>query len=427
MRRSLVRLILGSVLVFWVIAFGVMVLYARSQSWTQERARGEGVFLIHELLDSMPAQRRPQALQDLRQHTVVGLSLISTDEVERRVGRPTRPGDRIRHEATWRDEWYFLVFADGKEALAAGPVNPSVPSGFVPIGVILAIVGLPLIAVLVALRVERRLKKVEQASRALGAGELNARVDAGEASSSELAARFNAWSERIERRIRGRDELIQAVSHELGSPLSRLRFHMELLGTQSGRKREERLHAMTRELDALDELVAELLGYVQSDDLELDQGWFDPQRHLANLTELARLEVPEDRSVEVDLALSDGAQAYADQRLFQRVVENLLRNAVRHASRNVMLDFTEDEEYVEVVVHDDGPGIPDELRERVLAPFVRLGSDRNRKAGGVGLGLAIVRRIMQRHGGRVVIDRSPLGGARVTTRWPCPPRRNQPR
>jgi signal transduction histidine kinase len=139
-----------------------------------------------------------------------------------------------------------------------------------------------------------------------------------------------------------------------------------------------------------------------------------------DLTELARLEVPEDRLVEVELVLSNRAQAFADQRLFQRVVENLLRNAVRHADRIVMLEFTEDEGYDQIAVHDDGPGIPDELRERVLVPFVRLGSDRDRKSGGVGLGLAIVRRIMQRHGGRVVIDRSPLGGARVTTRWPHP-------
>lgn len=420
MRRSFVRLVVGSVLTCWAVGFVVLFFYVRSQSWTNERARGDGVFLVHEILDREPASSRAERLRELQQHFSVQLRLMSLDEVERRVGRPVGPDDRIPYRVSQREEWYFLVFSDGAGALAAGPVHPAVPSGVRPVGVILAIVIVPLIAGLLALRVERELTKVERASQALAVGELDARVDNPHGPSAELAASFNAMAERVERLIRSRDELVQAVSHELGSPLSRLRFHVELLENHSEVEREERLQAMTRELDALDELVAELLGYVQSDELELDRRVFDPHRGLNDLAELARLEALEDRAIDLDLALPTGASVFADPRLFQRAVENLLRNAMKYARGSVLLELTQDEEHVRVAVHDDGPGIPEDLRERVMIPFVRLEPDRDRKTGGAGLGLAIVSRIMHRHGGRLAIDSSPLGGAMVATWWPRP-------
>ena len=418
MRRSFLRLIVGSVLVCWAIGFLVLFVYAQGLSWTDHRARRDGVFLFHELLEQTPASSRAERVRELRPHTSVDLALFTVEEVERRVGRQVRPGEQIPHRVSMREEWYFLVFEDGQEALAVGPVNPGVPDGAWPIGIVIAVIGLPVIAGLVALRVERELTKVEHASQALAVGELGARVDNPRGPSNELAASFNAMAERVERLIRSREELIQAVSHELGSPLSRLRFHLELLESHSGAEHDDRLDAMARELDALDELVGELLNYVRSDEVELDKQAFDPKRSLGDLAELAQLEAPEDRTVEVELALPDGIRVLADQRLFQRAVENILRNAMRHARGTVRLEVAAGEEHVRVAVHDDGPGIPEPLREKVMTPFFRLEADRDRRLGGVGLGLAIVSRIMHRHDGRLVIADSVLGGAAVATLWP---------
>jgi signal transduction histidine kinase len=414
-------LVVGSVLACWLVGFVLLFLYSRSLSWTDDRVRTDGVFLVHEILNQEKASKRAGRLRALRKHFSVEFSLISLDEVEHRLGRPVRPGEQIPHKASEREEWYFLMFEDGQGGLAAGPVNPATPpAGFLPIGVILAIVGLPIVAGLLALRVERELRKVERASEAIAVGELSARVDNPHGPSNELATSFNAMAERVERLIRSRDELVQAVSHEIGSPLSRLRFHVELLENQSDGNREERLDAMARELDALDELVSELLGYVQYDERKIDRHLFDPNRSLADLAELATLEAPEDRRIEVDLKLPSGISIFADQRLFQRAVENILRNALQHAHGNVLLELTQDGAHVRVAVHDDGPGIPEELREKVMIPFFRLQKDRGRKTGGAGLGLAIVSRIMQRHGGRLAIASSPLGGATVSTMWPRP-------
>lgn len=418
MKRSFVRLVVSSVLVFWALGFVALFIWARSLPWTEEHARRNGVFLVHEMLAEVPASEREERLRQLRPHFTVELSLLSLDDIERRTGRRLAPGDVAHQQQTGRGHWRFLAFGDGEPALAAGPVVPAIPYGANPMGLVIGLVSLPLIAGLLAIRVQWELAKVERVSQALGEGELSARVDNRRGPSNELATSFNEMAERIERLIRSRDELVQAVSHELGSPLSRLRFHMELLESQAGEQREERLAAMTGELDALDELVAELLGYVQSDDLELDRQPFDPARGLADLAELASLEAPDDRTVEVTLALPEGIRVTADQRHFQRAVENLLRNAVRYARHEVRLELTEEADQVCVAVHDDGPGIPRDVREKVMIPFFRLESHRGRKKGGVGLGLAIVNRIVLRHGGRLAIEDSDLGGAAVVTYWP---------
>ena len=155
-----------------------------------------------------------------------------------------------------------------------------------------------------------------------------------------------------------------------------------------------------------------------SDELELERHAFDPTQGLTDLAELARLEAHGDRAVDVELELANDVQLVADRRLFQRAVENVLRNAVQHARGKVLLELSLDEHNVRVAVHDDGPGIPEELRDEVMIPFVRLDADRSRTTGGVGLGLAIVCRIMNRHNGRIEIGTSPLGGATVATLWP---------
>lgn len=397
----------------------VLAVYVRSQAWSEDRVRRAGVFLVYELLEETPAPGRAARLRALQQHSSVDLALISLDELERRIGRSASPGEGTAYRQSARKSWYFIVFQDGKDVLAAGPVNPARPAGVFPIGLIFSIVFLPIIIGAVAFRVERRLAKVERANQALAVGELSVRVDTQNgAQSDELATSFNAMAERIETLIKSRDELVQAVSHELGSPLSRLRFHVELLETLPEEKRNDRLQVMARELDTLDALVAELLSYVQSDDLKLDCQTFDPTQGLADLVELVQYELPDKRIIEVELKLSPGIHVFADKRLFLRAIENLLRNAVRYADSKVQLELTREGDQVSVAVHDDGPGIPKDMRDKVMLPFYRLEADRGREMGGFGLGLAIVHRITERHRGQLLIDTSPLGGASVVTKWP---------
>jgi signal transduction histidine kinase len=119
------------------------------------------------------------------------------------------------------------------------------------------------------------------------------------------------------------------------------------------------------------------------------------------------------RAVEV----SDTFTAYLDPRQMGRAVSNLLCNAARYAHAQVDLSIECADNLILLHVDDDGPGIPETARERVFEPFMRLDESRNRESGGFGLGLAIVQRIVEWHGGHASVSQSPLGGARFTLQW----------
>lgn len=418
MRTSFIRLVAGFVVLSWSALLGMGMVYARLQSWTDDRAKTDGVFLVHELLAQERPQDRRRRLDELQGNFSVDFELLPVERVQEHIGRALHPGEQVPHRVSLHEEWYFLAFADGSKVLAAGPVDPALPAGGFPIGLVGGLLVLPLLAGALALVVERSMRRVEQASDALAGGDFSARVEDAAGPSAELAVRFNAMAERVERLIEDRDELVQAVSHELGSPLTRLRLHLELLEGGEDDGRSAPILAMTRELDVLDELVAELMSYVQFDNVALQRRVFEVHQVLGDLAELAMLEAVEATSVEVHVTGGEGVAVFADPRAFQRTVENLLRNAVRYAQQEVRVEVSEEDNGLRVAVHDDGPGIAEELREKVLAPFIRIDDHRGRAGGGAGLGLAIVQRIVARHGGRLAIRTSPLGGAVVETWWP---------
>jgi signal transduction histidine kinase len=113
------------------------------------------------------------------------------------------------------------------------------------------------------------------------------------------------------------------------------------------------------------------------------------------------------------------AQHRGDAQHLQRVLRNLLDNAARHATGKVTIDLRGDGEHADLLVSDDGPGIPAADRERVFDRFVRLDDARSRDGGGSGLGLAIARGIVAEHGGTLTVDDAPAGGAALHIRLPC--------
>ncbi|MEL6179741.1 MAG: histidine kinase dimerization/phospho-acceptor domain-containing protein, partial [Myxococcota bacterium] len=336
MRRSFVRLTVQSVLLFWGALFLAAGWYAATRPWTHEDAQRTGALLAYEDLERTPSSKRASRLEVLRQHYSYPLKIVSTDNLRWRLGRHVTPGELIPERVTNQRAFLVGVFSDGSGGLIAGPINPLLSNSPRPMGLFLGLLGLPLLAILIAVRVERQLVKIERASEALAVGELHARVDNRNGPSNELATSFNIMAERVERLIQSRDELVQAVSHELGSPLSRLRFQLEFLEreamTSVGR---HRLESSMGELDRLEDLVAELLTYIQSDEIPLEPTRFAPAPVLTDLTELATLEADNDKELDVVLRLPNTAILTADPRQFQRALENILRNAVQHTEHTI--------------------------------------------------------------------------------------------
>jgi two-component system sensor histidine kinase RstB len=108
----------------------------------------------------------------------------------------------------------------------------------------------------------------------------------------------------------------------------------------------------------------------------------------------------------------------AEERYLHRVLQNLVTNALRYAGSRIVMVVDGDEDQVVIHVDDNGPGIPEHERERVFKPFARLDKSRHRASGGYGLGLSIVKRIVDWHGGDIRVDESPMGGARFTVILP---------
>jgi two-component system OmpR family sensor kinase len=141
----------------------------------------------------------------------------------------------------------------------------------------------------------------------------------------------------------------------------------------------------------------------------------EPQRALFEvepvLRECAEGLHPPPASLHLELAPRLGS-VDGDRRLLARAVGNLLRNAQKYAAHTVALSAHHDGAMLEILVDDDGPGIPEEERERIFEPFYRLDRSRDRATGGFGLGLSIARKAVKLHGGTLRVERSPLGGAR---------------
>ncbi|MEL6340069.1 MAG: ATP-binding protein, partial [Myxococcota bacterium] len=147
-----------------------------------------------------------------------------------------------------------------------------------------------------------------------------------------------------------------------------------------------------------------------------------PEYEACDLSDAVSAAVDEHRAWsqhEIDFdGVSDEVLVRVPARDVHRCVDNLLRNAERYASSKIVIRVTLDRDEVQLAVRDDGPGVPGEHRERIFEPFGRGEASRTRSAGGVGLGLAIVRRLLERAGGSVRVDDHPDGGAVFVVRWP---------
>ncbi|GGC57190.1 ATP-binding protein [Undibacterium terreum] len=270
----------------------------------------------------------------------------------------------------------------------------------------------------------RGLQSLSKVARDFGEGNLSARATTKKTSSIyPLAERMNQMAARIESLLEAQKNLMHSVSHELRTPVARLEFGLELLRqdvkkTADGSAAEARMQAMEADLIELNMLVKELLSLTRLDQQQ-------ENRH----TQFSLAEALHDcvgimdhalsgKLLKTDIGAGIGLMA-GDPRLISRAVTNLMMNAAKYASHQLVLSAHRlADGAVEVIVEDDGPGIPVEERERIFDPFYRLDRSRDRATGGFGLGLAIAQKAALLHGGNIHVAESSLGGARFVMRLP---------
>jgi signal transduction histidine kinase len=295
--------------------------------------------------------------------------------------------------------------------------NEGHPGALTPIVMLLGAVSvLWCMAALVAHKIGRPLSLLIAVTREIGAGNLSARVRLGRYQKGELgllAESVNDMASRIERQLSDQRELLAAVSHEVRSPLARLRVSAELL--RGDPHNVPALDALEREVIELDTLVGKLLVNSRLDFEALAKREVVGAELFAEV--LARRKLP---STLLEDA-SGSAQVSLDPTMIARALENLLDNAARHGNgptrcavrRAEPRETPRASESLVFEVCDGGPGFDVKTLPRVFDAFYRASSPNTTDAGSLGLGLALVRRIAQAHGGRAWAENLAAGGARV--------------
>ena len=263
-------------------------------------------------------------------------------------------------------------------------------------------------------RLTQRLEDLQRGVERWGKGDLGARVqEAGTDEVAFLAKRFNLAAQRVETLVKSHKSLLANASHELRSPLARIRMVLELMGDQSASTSTSR-QEISRNIGELDQLIDEILLASRLDARESDMGKVEQ----VDLTGLAAEECARAGAELVEVGHGHAIAVDGVPRLLRRALRNLLENARRYSSGAVTVEVTQDQTQAVVRVSDQGPGVPPEERERIFEPFYRLHGVSARD-GGVGLGLALVRSIATRHNGSVSCEGKVGGGAMFVLTIPC--------
>ncbi len=252
----------------------------------------------------------------------------------------------------------------------------------------------------------RPIRHLAEAAESFGKGrEVADFRPSGASEVRQAAGAFLEMRDRITRQITQRTELLAGVSHDLRTPLTRMKLQLALLG--DGAEQSD----LKSDVDEMERMVDGYLAFARGQDTEA-----------AVETDLPALlgEVVSDvrrQGGEIRFEPNGALSALIRPNAFKRCITNLVENARRHAA-TVAITATRHADSIEIVVEDDGPGIPAAEREAVFRPFHRLEQSRNRATGGSGLGLTIARDVARGHGGDLTLSDAPAGGLRAVVRLP---------
>ncbi len=246
----------------------------------------------------------------------------------------------------------------------------------------------------------RSIRRIAKAANKFGRGmDVPGFQPSGSAEIREAAAAMITMKERLNRYNKTRTDMLNAVGHDLKTPLTRMRLAIE---TDSATK-EDLLH----NIDRMSEMLNGYLAFARGEIPEIEQATELP----AMLTRIARDAAP-NKKIILDLP-DEPVQFYARPSSLTSAFTNIIENAARYAKKQIKITEQDSEDTVTVIIEDDGIGIPDNKKALALQPFVRLDESRNESTGGTGLGLSIAQTAIENHGGEIFLENSELGGLKV--------------
>ncbi|MGF6110543.1 HAMP domain-containing protein [Pseudomonas sp. ADAK2] len=389
------------------------------QAYNREAVRGQAYSLV-EQLRGLEGAGREQQLEALRPHYGLGLTLVEADQLALDDQEKALLANGllvIREKYT-----QFISTIDGGSQLLSIklPAEPSLMPFYISAAYLMLAVLIGIVLFFWVRPHWRDLEKLRLAAERFGDNDLSSRIQLSKRSNiRDLAEHFNLMAARIEGLIANQRELTNAVSHELRTPIARLSFELDQLKQQPDPTQNRELIAdMYADLGELEEMVSELLTYasLERGATVINRENIQASSWLDSVVGSVALEA-EAAGVQLLIVECQIDEVRIEPRFMARAVINLLRNAIRYADGRVEVSLVRNDDRYEVQVNDDGPGVPLDGREKIFEPFSRLDASRDRRTGGFGLGLALVRRVSQSHGGQVEVADSPWGGASFRMTW----------
>lgn len=391
-----------------------------AKNWT-ERYERDGPEVAQDLLEQRKRQYHidVQVLNDGGDAVVPGTfpRRAAAFEARRHNDERQLPWRRLTEEYTSPDtgDTYLLIYRIPHPELDAWH-RESLLWPLSALGI--ALVVLTLFSLLVTLSITRPLGRLRGAVHDLGQTTYQqnslARLASRRDEFGVLANDFNRMGARLQSLIGSQRQLLRDVSHELRSPLARLRIALALAERAGPEQREALWPRLTRECDRLEALISEILALARVDAEQAKAEPIDLSALLLNVQKDALLNAPEQ---DIHLDSEPGLTLQGWPTLLERALDNLLRNAQRFnpPGQPIELKATGDSERIVISVRDHGPGVAGEHLERLGKPFFRAPGQ---SAAGHGLGLAIARRAVERHGGSLTLGNHPQGGFVATLTLP---------
>jgi two-component system osmolarity sensor histidine kinase EnvZ len=372
----------------------------------REHLRALAEHQLHYRIRFLPGQN----LTPFRGKLTSTIDVALDDILEQRIGK-----DRDFRTARIGDDFEIKVDVhDGVLAVLVprDRVTVSKPDIFIlwMVGSSLLLMG---IAILFLRNQVRPIERLAHAADSFGKGRAVPDFKPYGATEVRRAAQaFITMRERLERHVTQRTEMLAGVSHDLKTPLTRLKLALALLPDGEGHDAPNDIKSMRADITEMEHMLDEYLAFARG-----EEGEESVATDLGALVRGAAEAASRARQKAVAVTVPVHVQVSVKRAALRRCLTNLIDNAIKHGSK-VAVTLTQDERLAEIAVEDNGPGIPDGRREEAFRPFHRLDEGRNLQSGGSGLGLAIARDIARAHGGDIVLDESAMGGLKATVRLP---------
>ena len=387
-----------------------------------ERSQALTLYAVESELKGLPQQQWRQFLAGLSAKSGGNIELFAASDI---AGRETleklRRGGIAYMQAAAGESW-ALIELDAEHVLALKSVEPETQRGLLEWTLtLLFYAAIALVLMIWIWPLTRDLRALEKAAARYG--DKNWVFDADIKPRSQihaLADTFRKMAARIDGLIASHKDMSNAVSHEIKTPLSRMQFEIELAQqAEDVSQVKNSLKNIKADIAAINDLVTATLNYaiLERADMSLNVGTHNFTALIPAIAEFVGRDARPDIRMCAEVR-GDAGEVACDVHLFETVLKNLLYNAARYAAHEVRVTFDARDGFNRLWVDDDGPGIPENDRQRVFESFVQLEHQGGKKTG-FGLGLAIVKRAIEWHGGTVSISQSPLGGARIAAAWPA--------